>query len=390
MSLPTSRDVDTLGAMLAELLPSDVFVARSEWALWLFSVGAIAVLVAGADQAVSAAVRLARTLGMSTVIIGATVVSLGTTAPETCVSVMAAFAGKPGLALGNGVGSIICNMAMIFGLCCCIRRLPKDRFILQRHGWLQFGAGALLMVTVFALAGLHGGFGGVVIPRWVGVVFCGLLVGYMALSVHWARQHPDEAEREARNHTRGRLRRTVVGEVLRDLLVLALGLGAIIFSADVLVGSVSEICLRHDVPPNVLAVTLIAFGTSLPELVTGVTAIIKGHPELLVGNIVGANILNVLFVVGASAAAAPLRVPVEFFYLHLPVMMIALGLFSLYVTQRGEMFRRWQGLPLVGLFVAYYAAPHSADARRPIQTGRLSAGCPGPRHSPPRACTMPA
>ena len=104
-----------------------------------------------------------------------------------------------------------------------------------------------------------------------------------------------------------------------------------------------------------LAVTLVAFGTSLPELVTGLTAIAKGHPGLLVGNIIGANILNVLFVIGASAAASPLRVPVEFFYLHLPVMMVALGLFGLYVKQRRETFLRWQGLLLVTLFVAYYA-----------------------------------
>ena len=133
-------------------------------------------------------------------------------------------------------------------------------------------------------------------------------------------------------------------------------LGLVIVSADVLVSNVGEICLRHDVPPDILAVTLIAFGTSLPELVTGIAAIAKGHPELLVGNIIGANILNVLFVVGASASVVNLSVPSQFLYLHLPVMMVSLILFCIYIAWPGKTFRRWQGIPLLALFVGYYIA----------------------------------
>lgn len=336
--------------MLADLIPESFFLARPIWMLWPIAAVAIALLVLGADRLVGSAVKLATAMGMSTVIIGATVVSLGTTAPETFVSVTAAFDGKPGLALGNGVGSMICNMAMIFGVAACLTALPKDRFILRRHGWLQVGAGALLTLAAFALAGLGGSFRGVVLPRWLGMGMVALLAVYLYLSVRWARSHPEAIPAEVKSARPADGPRAV----LLSLLGLAVGLGLLIFAAPLLVGSVGRLCEHYGVPPNVLAVTLIAFGTSLPELVTAIMAILRRHPELLVGNIVGANILNVLFVVGASATAVPLKVPVEFFYLHLPVMMVALILFRLYVAWPGERFRRWFGLPLLGLFVGYY------------------------------------
>ncbi|MBN1554393.1 MAG: calcium/sodium antiporter [Phycisphaerae bacterium] len=343
--------------MLAELIPETFFIqAGDHWQgwLWLMAAGAIVLLVFGADRAVSAAVRMAAALGMSTVIIGATVVSLGTTAPETATSVSAAFAGKPGLALGNGVGSIICNMSLIFGLSCCLTRLPKDRFILRRHGWLQLGSGVLLSAVVGVLALVHGGWEGVLLPRWIGAIFLALLCLYMYLSVRWAKQHPDiipsEAQEAAARAGHG------PKEVLRDLLFLAVGLAVVVFGAQVMVGSASQICLRYGVPPDVLAVTLVAFGTSLPEFVTAIASILKGHPDLLVGNIIGANILNVLFVIGASATAVPLRVPKPFFYLHLPVMLAALVLFRLYVSRKTDRFERRQGVPLLVLFGGYYAA----------------------------------
>jgi cation:H+ antiporter len=343
--------------MLAELIPDSFFLqAGNHWQgwLWLMAVGAIVLLVYGADRAVSAAVRMAAALGMSTVIIGATVVSLGTTAPETATSVSAAFADKPGLALGNGVGSVICNMALIFGLACCLTRLPKDRFILKRHGWLQLGSGVLLAAVVGILALFAGSWEGVTFPRWIGVIFLILLCVYMYLSVRWAKEHPDMIPAEAQEAA-GKVGHGAK-EVFRDLLLLAVGLAMVVFGAQVMVGSASQICYRYGVPPNVLAVTLVAFGTSLPELVTAIASIVKGHPELLVGNVVGANILNVLFVIGASATAVPLQVPKPFFYLHLPVMLAALILFRLYVARKSDRFERWQGVPLLLLFAGYYAA----------------------------------
>jgi len=348
--------------MLADLVPESFFAGLEQewaWALWLLSAGAIALLVVGADRVVTAAVRLAAVLGMSKVIIGATVVSLGTTSPEAFTSVTAAFQGKPGLALGNGIGSIICDTGLIFGLCACIKRLPLDRFVLGRHGWLQLGAGALLTGVVLIGAAAAGGIAGAVIPRWVGFAFVGLLAGYMYLSVRWARGDPRLIPAEVRIEqveAPAAPAKSPLASSLCNLLVLAVGLALVIAGSNVLVGSASALCHKYGVPQSILAATLVAFGTSLPELVTAIASLVKGHADLLVGNIVGADILNVLFVVGTSAAATPLRVEKEVFYLLLPVMMLVLILLRLFIFVSRERFHRWQGAVLVAVYVAYCAA----------------------------------
>ena len=341
---------------IAQLVPEAFFQARAAVMLWLFVAVGVGLLVFGADRAVTAAARLAAALGMSKVLIGATVVSLGTTSPEAAVSVNAAFQGNGGLALGNGVGSIICDTALIFGLSCCLTRLPKDRFVLNRHGWLQLGAGVLLTGTALVLWALAGSIDRVRIPRTVGIAYLVLLAGYLLISVRWARQRPELVPEEAAAvkpaHDGGR--------AVRNLLVLLVGLALIVGGSELLVGSVKEICYRYHVPEAVIAATLVAFGTSLPELATAIASIVKKHPELLVGNVIGADILN-----GASAAAVPLRVEPIFFYCLLPVMMIVLVLLRTYILARGATFRRWQGLPLLMIYVGYVVllvtcAPHLA------------------------------
>ncbi|HUT01532.1 MAG TPA: calcium/sodium antiporter [Phycisphaerae bacterium] len=348
--------------MLAALIPESFYVGLeqdSAWALWLLAAGAIVLLVLGADRVVTAAVRLAAVLGMSKVIIGATVVSLGTTSPEAFTSVTAAFQGKPGLALGNGIGSIICDTALIFGLCAWIQRLPLDRSVLNRHGWLQLGAGALLTGVILLGALFAGGIAHVEIPRWVGFLFLALLAGYMALSVRWARGDPRLLPADAKVEqvkAPAAPPASPLGASLWNLLILAAGLALVIFGSTVLVGSASALCHKYGVPQSVLAATLVAFGTSLPELVTAIVSLVKGHADLLVGNIVGADILNVLFVVGASAAATPLRVEKEVFLILLPVMMLVLILLRLFIFVSRDRFHRWQGAVLVGVYVAYCAA----------------------------------
>jgi len=338
--------------MTAALISQEFFhgFQQSEPMLWLMAVGGIAMLVFGADRTVTSAAKLASVLGMSKVLIGATVVSLGTTSPEAAVSVNAAFKGDPGLALGNGVGSIICDTALIFGLACCLVRLPKDRFVLSRHGWLQFGAGALLTAVLLGLWALAGDISNVVIPRGVGVVFLLLLVVYLYLSVRWARQHPEIIPQEAKEKIKEDHKPL---RALGNLLLLIAGLALVVFGSEVLVGSVRVICQKHQVPEAVIAVTFVAFGTSLPELATAITAIVRGHPELLVGNVIGADILNVLFVVGASATAVPLKVDPVFFYFLLPVMMAVLILLRVFIFSRGDVFRRWQGVPLLAVYALF-------------------------------------
>ncbi len=336
--------------MLAELIPAHLFTERSELWLWGFAIAAIPMLVLGAGRLVDAAVHLARAIGMSTVLIGATVVSLGTTSPEAVVSVRAALAGHPELALGNAVGSVICDTALIFGLCCILTRLPANRFILNRHGWLQLGSGILLMLTALGLWLGSGDINNVWIPRWVGLVYLALLAAYMCVSVRWARRHPeiipDEAEiAPIADHA--------AIKTTGHVVMLVFGLALVVLGSEFLIGSVTEICHRRNVPEAVIAVTLVAFGTSLPELVTAVASIAKGHSELLIGNIIGADILNILFVIGASASAVPLRVEPMFFQFLLPVMILVLVLLRVFIFMNDTQFKRWQGIPLLLLYALF-------------------------------------
>jgi len=337
--------------MLADVISPQFYAGRCEPVLWALTVGSIAALVFGADRLVSSAVKLARALGVSTVIIGATIVSLGTTSPEAAVSVRAAWAGDAGLALGNGIGSVICNMALIFGLCCCLTRLPLDRFVLYRYGMVQLGGGLLLAAVAAAKWFSVGGSSEpAVLGRGFGVVLTALLIGFMLISIRWARRHPEFVVAGLDGQSaQGR----AVRSVLICLFVLILGLSLVVGGAEVLIGSVKQICIRHRVPQAVLAGTLVALGTSLPELVTAIASVVKGHSELLVGNVVGANILNVLFVIGASALAKPLKLDSTTMFLFLPVMLLVLALFTIFGLAGRGRFSRWQGVPLLLAYAVF-------------------------------------
>ncbi|NLE28529.1 MAG: sodium:calcium antiporter [Phycisphaerae bacterium] len=300
----------------------------------------IVTLTKGADWLVEGAAQLAYRLGVSKMIVGATVVSLGTTSPETAVSVLAAVQGQSGFALGNAIGSIICDTGLIFGLGCVLTRLPKDLFILNRHGWIQFGAG-ILIIVMGLLAVLV--FGQPVISRGMGVFLLVLLAGYMAISIRWSKQHNPDSEMVL----------PVCWKPGFCLLMMLIGVSIVVVSAQVLIGSTEQIALKLGIPKSVVSATLVAFGTSLPELMTALASIRKGHPEILIGNIIGADILNVLFVTGASATAMALPIPGEFFYLHFPVMMLVLIIFRMAIMTRGNTFSRWWGLPLLGIYVTY-------------------------------------
>lgn len=335
--------------VIADLIPAEFFAGQATWLLWLTAAASIALLAVGGDRTVSAAAAMARLLGVPKAIIGATVVSLGTTTPEMCVSVAAALRGNPDLALGNAVGSIIVDTGLIFGLCCLIRPLPMDRFVLNRHGWIQLGSGALLTAACVVAYLAAGGEAHGVLPRAFGVLLVALLIGYLYMSVYWARSHPlmmppDEND----SPMRGR----VLAMAAFQLLLLAVGLGLVVLGSELLVGSVKTICERYQVPPSVLAVTLVAFGTSVPELVTGIAALVKRHEDISVGNIIGADVLNVFFVTGIANVASPLVVETAFLWLYLPTMMVLLMMFQAYAVLGRQQFRRWQG----GLLLAVYVA----------------------------------
>jgi cation:H+ antiporter len=314
----------------------------------------IAVLSKGADWMIDGAAHLARRTGLSRVVIGATIISLGTTTPEAFVSVMAAWLGNPGLALGNGVGSIIADTGLIFGLTCVVARVPISRFILNRTGWVQVGAATLLVVV--SVISLASSVGPPRLSRGVGLSFLVLLAVYMYLTYLWAR----EANL-----------RTLIDESEDASAILPLpaswarllgGLLLVVAAARFLVPAASEVARRIGVPEDVIAATMVAFGTSLPELMTAIAAVKKGHPEIMVGNIVGADVLNCLFVIGAAAAAKPLEIPPNFFYFHFPAMLVILYSFRLFISiNREGVFRKWQGVWLMAVYALYVVCQYTLN-----------------------------
>ena len=325
----------------------EFYAHQSGWLLGIEIVVILGVLGKAADWLVGEAVVLSERSGLPKVIIGATVVSLGTTAPEVAVSVLAALKGQPGLALGNAVGSVICDTGLILGLACLIKPLKMPRNIVNRQGWLQFAAGWLLIAACWPWGGGSPFEVGGNLPQKIGFVFLGLLVAYLAMSVHWAKSAGGVTELEEFETDAAAPMGWVIGKLL-------FAIGLVVGASHFLIPAIQEAALRLGVPEGVVAATLVAFGTSLPELVTAITAARKDHGDLAIGNVIGADILNVLFVAGASAAVTPtgLVASPSFFRILLPGMLLVLIVFRVGVSLSGERMKRPLGAALLAVYVA--------------------------------------
>lgn len=299
----------------------------------------------GADMLVDEAVSLSIQWGVPKIIIGATIVSLGTTLPEATVSVLAAIHGNPDLALGNAIGSIIVDTGLIIGIAALIGHLPVDRMVVERQGKVQFLAGTLLAIVSLPI--LSDGITGN-IRQWMGWVFLLILVIYTYVSLKWAKNsESDEANEAVFTEEKSPL--------IIQILKLFIGIFLVIGSSKVLIPAVGITAVRVGIPQSIIAATLVAFGTSLPELVTAVTAVKKGHGELAIGNIVGADILNVLFVVGSAAAVTKggLDVPSNFYKLQIPTMLIILFAFRIFTKNKNDEISKKEGIFLSGIYFTY-------------------------------------
>lgn len=301
------------------------------------------VLSKGADILVNEAVNLSLRWGVPKMIVGATIVSLGTTLPEATVSVFAAIKGNPDLALGNAIGSIIADTGLIIGIAALIGTLPIDKSTIERQGRLQLMSGALLAVV--SLPFLSKGPGGIITQK-MGFVFIALLILYIYGSIRSARKSNGETSSDFEEEKKS---------IFLQLMKLALGMALIIGSSKILIPSVEITAIRVGIPQSVIAATLVAFGTSLPELVTAITAVRKGHGELAIGNIIGADILNVLFVIGSAAAVTKdgLLVPTNFYKLQIPTMLIVLVAFHIFAKNKDAVITKLEGVFLVGIYVVY-------------------------------------
>ncbi|MCQ8104280.1 calcium/sodium antiporter [Methylomonas sp. SURF-2] len=300
------------------------------------------ILVWSADLFVEGAAAIARHLGMSPLLIGMLVVGFGTSAPELSVSALSALQGNPGLALGNGYGSNITNIALILGVTAIISPIAVHSQILKKE------LPILLLVTLFAFAQLHDGE----FSRLDGVLELILFAGVMAwMTVQGMKQHradsfEQEIEAELDAHAMS---------AFQAWLWLIAGLVLLVVSSRMLVWGAVSIATDLGVSDLIIGLTVVAIGTSLPELASSVMAARKGEHDLAVGNIIGSNLFNTLAVVGVAGAIQPMTIPAEIISRDWPLMtLLTLALFAMAYDRNGNgSINRWEGGILLATYTAY-------------------------------------
>lgn len=296
-------------------------------------------LIKGADFFVDGASKIATALRVSPLLIGLTIVAFGTSAPEATVSIVAALEGNAGVAIGNVVGSNIFNITFVIGVAALIFPLKVENATIRKEIPFTFlgGIALLILISDVTLQQLGDNF----ITRSDGLIFLLFFVIFLYYIFEVARNSRDKIENTIQE-------KVPMG---KNTLLTVGGLGAIIFGGDLVVKSATDIALSFGMSQTLVGLTIIAIGTSLPELITSVTAAIKKESEIAVGNIVGSNIFNILFVLGISSVISPLAVDNKIFFdiLLMNVLTIILLIFSRTNFRIGKV----EGGSLAAAYIAY-------------------------------------
>ena len=310
----------------------------------LFIVGLL-FLIKGGDWFVDGASALARRFHLPELLIGATVVSIGTTLPEVMVSTMSALSGHGEIAYGNAIGSVICNAALIAAITIAVRPGRVDPKTLKTPVAFFFAAAAIYCIAAY----VFGRF-----TRVMGIIMLATFVAYMAVNVVQMKNTPAGEQEASEEEEEMPLART--------LILLVLGAVLIAVGANLLVDNGTLIAQALGVPESVIALTFVALGTSLPELVTAVTSLAKGHSDLSLGNVVGANVFNLVLVSGMSVTLAPFTIPQSAtlfginssLVLDLPVMLAVMLILTIPALVKGKLHRA-QGILLLAIYAAFCA-----------------------------------
>lgn len=307
----------------------------------------LVLLLAGGEFLVRGSVAVAKRMGVSTLMIGLTLVGFGTSAPELVTSIQAALAGSPGIAVGNVVGSNIANILLILGVAALLLPVPVERKSFQRDG------GMLIAVSLAAVGVVMFGHLG----QLVGGIFVAALIAYIVWTYFTERESGDDRAEEADHKIDAHA--PAPTSLWIGILLAVGGLAAVVYGADLLVNGAIVLALALGVSDAVIGLTLVAVGTSLPELATTVTAALRRQEDVAFGNVVGSNIYNVLAILGITALILPLRVPDEIILFDIWVLLGSALLLVLFVAVSGRV-ARWHGalfLSLYGLYLAIQALP---------------------------------
>ena len=287
-------------------------------------------LIKGSDFFVDGASSIAAILKVPTIIVGLTIVAFGTSAPEAAVSITSSLTGSNAMAVSNVVGSNLFNILMVIGIAALLGDLLMEKSVLKKD--LPFLIGITLLCVIFIVIGWD-------ISPIEGVILLVILVAYV---IHLIRNAGSS------NYVEKPKLSTV-----KSIIFIVVGLAGIILGGDLVVDSASSIALAFGMSETLVGLTIVAIGTSLPELVTSLTALRKGENQLVIGNVIGSNIFNILFVLGASSAIS--RIPIDPSMLIDVLFMVGVTILCFIIGKTQEKYDKKEGIILVVLFIAYMA-----------------------------------
>ena len=312
----------------------------------LFFALGLVLLIKGGDWFVDGATGIARRFRLPDIIVGATVVSIGTTLPEVMVSTTGALLGQGAMAYGNAIGSIICNTALIAAISVTCNPGPVNVKTMKMPVFFFFTSAVVYCLAAYWLG---------TFPRWLGIIMLAIFVVYLIANVRQGLRYPEETAEEAESATAPR-------SLAMELVLLVIGAALIAYGANLLVEHGTIIAQKLGVPETVIALTFVALGTSLPELITTITSLKKGHASLGIGNVIGANVFNLVLVSGVAVTIAPFDVPVgklllgqnASLVLDIPLMLLVMLLLTVPALTKKRL-SRWQGITLLCIYAAFCA-----------------------------------
>lgn len=303
---------------------------------YIYLIVGFVLLIKGADFFVEGSSSVAKKLRVPSIIIGMTIVAMGTSLPETSVSVSASIAAKNDLAISNVIGSNIFNLMVVCGICAVLCPLTVDGTTLKRDFPFSIVMAGLLM----ALGGIDG-----VVGRFDGILFLVLFVVFLLIMIYSAKKSRDNSAPEADEYK--------IMPVWKCILYMVGGIAAIAAGGEMVVEGASDIARAFGMSENLIGMTIVALGTSLPELVTSVVAARKNELDMALGNVIGSNIFNILFVLGIASAISPVSYTNE--NLIDSAVLIVMSMIVLIFCLPKKKLIRWNGAAMLALYAGYTA-----------------------------------
>ena len=319
----------------------------------LMLVGGLVLILAGASMLTDGSSAMARRWGVSDLVIGLTVVAFGTSAPELVISVMSAVDGNAGIAIGNAVGSNIFNVLVIIGVTAMVRPMRVERSILTND--IPLVVLSALALLAIGNSGLLDGVETPVISRVEGILLMLFFAIFMRYTFVQAKGMPENDVAMVSESTAGQTAEIKSMPMWKSVCWIVLGLAGLIFGGDIFVDGASGLAKAMGVSDAIIGLTIVAAGTSLPELATSITAALKGKPGMAIGNVIGSNIFNIFLVLGCASVIRPLPFGNigNFDLLTLTGACLLFWIFGWFFKQRT--ITRWEGAILFACYAAYIA-----------------------------------